>query len=236
MHYDFAINERFSVETRHVGHERQPVLIVDDYLRDPEALVNYAANEARFEPSPALYPGVVASVPDAYTESFLDVLGPLIGDTFGVRVETAYLTNCFFAIVTFPPEQLHYRQLLPHVDDFGPGVIAGLHYLCDSTQGGTALFRHRATGYESLTTEKFQHLQGLITQDIASSGPLPPQYMTGSNRLFEQTAAFQAKFNRFIVYRGSILHTMLVDAKTKLDPNPRVGRLTTNMFLRFECV
>ena len=218
---DFAVNDHFAVETHYVGQERQPVLIVDDYLRDPEALVRYAATKAAFQPSPALYPGIVAAMPDAYCESLLDVLGPTIAEKFAVKIETAYLTNCFYALLTFPPAQLHYRQLLPHVDDYGAGVIAILHYLCVGPQGGTALFRHRATGYESLTMEKNQHLQSLVAQDIASQGPLPNQYMTGDNRLYEQTACIQAKFNRLIVYRGSILHSMVVNAHTKLDPNPR---------------
>lgn len=234
MQPDFAVNERFSLQTQYAGRERQPVFIIDDYLRDPEALVNYAAKDARFEPSPALYPGIVASAPDAYCESLLNVLGPLLGETFAVKVDTAYLTNCFFALVTYPPSQLHYRQLLPHIDDYGAGVIAGVHFLCDSTQGGTALFRHRATGYESLTVEKNQQLQKMIAQDIASHGPLPAQYMAGDNRLFEQTTCLQPKFNRLVIYRGSILHSMIVNAHTKLDPNPRVGRLTINTFLRFE--
>jgi len=234
MQYDLAVNERLSVETLYVGHERQPVLVVDDCLRDPDALVRYAVHEARFQSSPAMYPGIVAPAPDAYCESFLNAMGPLIGETFGVQVETAFLTNCFFAIVTFSAEQLHFRQRLPHIDDYGSGVIAMIHYLCDEFQGGTGLFRHRATGYESLTEEKYKHLQSLIAQDIASNGPIAPEYMSTNNRLFEQTACIQAKFNRLVVYRGSILHSMLVDAKTKLDPNPLVGRLTINSFLRFE--
>jgi hypothetical protein len=232
MPYDLTVNERFSLETRQVGRERQPVLVVDDYLRDPESMVRYAASEAQFKPSTAMYPGIVAPVPDAYIHSLLDVLGPILGTTFGVNVDTAFLSDGFFAIVTFPPEQLHYRQRLPHVDDYDPGMIAILHYL--SAQGGTALYRHRATGYESLNKVQNQHLQSLNAQDIAANPSLAPQYMSASNRLFEQTASFQAKFNRLIAYRGSILHSMLLDADTKLDPNPRVGRLTTNVFLRFD--
>jgi hypothetical protein len=235
MQYDFAGNEPISLETLYAGRERQPVLIVDDYLRDPEAVVNYAAKEVRFGPSPALYPGIIASVPDAYCESLLNALGPRIGETFDVKAETAYLTNCFFAITTYPPEQLHYRQRIPHVDEYGPGVIGIVHYLCASTQGGTALYRHRATGYESLTRDKHEHMQSLIAEDVASLGPFPPQYVNAENRLFEQTLCMEAKFNRLVVYRGSILHSMLVDGNTNLDPNPRVGRLTINTFLRFEC-
>jgi hypothetical protein len=234
MPHDFSCSEPLSIETRYAGRERQPVLVVDNYLRDPEALVSSAATEARFESSPAMYPGVIAPVPDAYCEKLLNVLGPTIADTFGVNAETAYLNNCFFAITTFPPQQLHYRQRIPHVDDYGPGVIAALHYLCDSTQGGTALFRHRATGYESVTREQHQHMQDLVVQDVARLDPLPPEYVNVNNPLFEQTLCMEAKFNRLVIYRGSVLHSMLVDGNTRLDPNPHVGRLTINTFLSFE--
>ena len=234
MHYDFASNEPLSIATLYAGHERQPVLLVDDYLRDPDGVVSYAANAARFEASPAMYPGIIAPVPDGYCESLLSVLGPRIGETFDVKVETAFLTNCFFAITTFPPQKLHYRQRIPHVDDYGPGVIAVLHYLCAATHGGTALYRHRATGYESLTQEQYEHMQSLIVQDVANLGPLPAEYVSADNPLFEQILCMEARFNRVVVYRGSVLHSMLVDGNTCLDPNPRVGRLTINTFLAFE--
>jgi hypothetical protein len=234
MPHDFSSNEPLSVETLHAGQERQPVLLVDNYARDPEGVVNYAATEAHFGPSPALYPGIIARVPDAYCEAMLNVLGEKIGETFDVKPESAYLTNCFFALTTYPPQQLHYRQRIPHVDEYGAGVIAMVHYLCASSQGGTALYRHRATGYESLTKEQHQHMQGLIAQEVASQGPFPPTYVGTENPFFEQTLCMDARFNRLVIYRGSILHSMVVGADTKLDPNPRVGRLTINTFLSFE--
>jgi hypothetical protein len=58
--------------------------------------------------------------------------------------------------------------------------------------------------------------------------------MSGHNRYFEQIASFEAKFNRLVIYRGSIFHSMVVMPGTRLDPNPRIGRLTTNTFLLFE--
>jgi hypothetical protein len=234
MPYDFSSNKSFSVETQYAGHERQPVLIVDNYARDPEGLVTYAAKEAQFAPSPALYPGIIARIPDAYCESLLNGLGEKIGEMFDVKPETAYLTNCFFALATYPPQQLHYRQRIPHVDEYGPGVIAMVHYLCDSTRGGTGLYRHRATGYESLTKEQHQHMQSLIAQEVANQGPFPPQYVGADTPLFEQTLCMDARFNRLVIYRGSILHSMVIDHNTRLDPNPRVGRLTINTFLSFE--
>jgi hypothetical protein len=235
MEYDLSVNERFSVETRHIGQERQPALVLDNYLRDPDAMVSYAATESRFQPSPLAYPGIIAPAPEAYIDGLVRVLVPMIADTFKVKADTAYLSDCFFAIATFPPQQLHFGQRLPHVDGFDPGLIAVLHYLCDSKYGGTALYRHRATGYETLTKEQNDHMKSLIAQDIAKN-PIPAQYPNANNRLFEQTACFEAKFNRLVVYRSRILHSMVVDANTKLHPDPRAGRLTVNTFLHFEPV
>ena len=233
MDYDFTVNQRFSVQTQHVGRERQPVLILEDFVRDADALVRYATNESRFAPSPLSYPGVVAPAPAGYVDSLVGALLPVIGATFGVKVETAFLSDCFFAIATFGPEQLHFGQRLPHVDDFDPGLIAVLHYLCDGTKGGTALYRHRATGYESLTEEQNREVQRVNAPEIAKN-PLPPVYPSASTPLYEQTARFDAKFNRLIAYRSRILHSMAVDPNTVLHPEPRTGRLTVNTFLRFE--
>jgi hypothetical protein len=233
MGYDFSVNEQLTLETQHVGRERQPVVIIDGYLRDPESMVRYAASETGFQSSPALYPGITAPGPDAYAESMVGRVVPMIGDIFRVKVDTAYLAHCYFGIVTFPAEQLHYRQRLPHVDDYDPGQIAFLHYLCDGSQGGTALYRHRTTGYESLDKKQFQHMQSLISQEIARN-PLPAEYPSAKNRLFEQTAYVEAKFNRLVAYRSQLLHSMMIGPNTKLHPDPHIGRLTANTFLRFE--
>jgi hypothetical protein len=233
MAYDFSVNQPLRVQTQHAGRERQPVLIIDDFLRDPESMVRYAAGAAQFKPSPLSYPGIVADAPKEYVDGLLAVLIPLIADTFGVKADTAFLNNSFFGIATFTAEQLHYGQRLPHVDAFHPGRIAILHYFCDPSQGGTALYRHRDTGYESLTKEQNYHMKKLIVQEVAAN-PVPAEYPNAKSRLFEQTAAFQAKFNRVLMYRGRILHSMMVDAHTRLHPDPRIGRLTINTFLEFE--
>jgi hypothetical protein len=236
MEYDFSFNEHFSVETRYAGRERQPVLIVDDFLNDPESMVRYAAEKVQFKRPPIHYPGVVAPVPREYPESLARGLVQLIGTTFGVDTTsetTGKVLSSFFATVTIPPDRAHFFQCLPHTDAQEPGYIAILHYFCDETQGGTALYRHRASGCESVNDEQNRKVQAHMAQDIEINGPLPG-YINASNRLFEQTAAFEAKFNRLLIYRSQVLHAGMINANTKLDPNPRVGRLTTNTFVRFE--
>jgi hypothetical protein len=233
MSYDATPNEKFPVQTVFVGREQQPALIVDDYLRDPDSVIRFAVNEARFRPSPVYYPGVVAATPAPYLEALALRLRPLIAQTFGVNPGTAEILSHFFAIVTLPPEKLTPLQLVPHVDDFHPHQIAILHYLCTGDQGGTAFFRHRATGYESLDAERFAEIVALNEKDIAANGPLPARYVDADNRLFEQTARIEPRLNRLLIYRSRVLHSGLIGPQTRLSPDPRVGRLTTNTFIRF---
>ena len=55
-------------------------------------------------------------------------------------------------------------------------------------------------------------------------------YMTAGNPWFERIAAVPARFNRLIVYPGSVFHGADIQSPERLDPDPRAGRLTMNGF------
>jgi hypothetical protein len=59
----------------------------------------------------------------------------------------------------------------------------------------------------------------------------PAQYVDGDTPLFERIARYDAVFNRMLVYRGSMLHSVNVPAGFVPDANPRTGRLSINTFL-----
>jgi hypothetical protein len=235
--YDFSVNPQFTTTIVQVGQERQPVLVVDEFLRDPESMARYAVQEAQFSASPVLYPGVVAPTPVPYVANLGAALATIIEPLFGVKYQTGRVVSNFYALVTLPPEQLKPLQRLPHADGPHPGQIAILHYLCDSSQGGTAFYRFRPTGWESLDAERWGQLPRLIEQDVALHGRFPARYPGTDERLcklYEETARFEAHFNRLLVYRSRVLHSGLIGPQTILDPNPRVGRLTTNTFVQFD--
>jgi hypothetical protein len=232
MEYDFSPNPNATTQVLHVGNEKQPVLIVDDCLLHPQSAVEYAATSVQFSPPKQMYPGIVGPAPRQYAMSLLNVIALKLRDTFNVPIEQAQV-NSFFAITTTPPAQLNVGQRLPHIDTPNPNQIAVLHYLCDPSQGGTAFYRHRATGYESCTAEQFMEIVKLLEQDAAANGPLPPEYLTTSNRVYEQTASVDAKFNRVLIYRSRVLHSGSISGQANLSPDPRVGRLTVNTFLAF---
>jgi len=49
-------------------NERSPVLVIDNFLSDPEVLIDFAAAHAQFESvSNAFYPGVRAPIPPIYS-------------------------------------------------------------------------------------------------------------------------------------------------------------------------
>ena len=232
MQFDFSPNPNAKIETMYVGNEKQPVLIVDDCLLHPESAVEYAATSVQFSPPRHMYPGVVGPAPREYALSLLNVIAPKLRDVFNVPIEKTQVTS-FYALTITPPEQLNIGQRLPHIDTPDPNQIAVLHYLCDAKHGGTAFYRHRATGYESCTQPQFMEVVKSLEQDAAVNGPLPAEYVTGSNRLYEQTASIDAKFNRVLMYRSQLLHSGSINAQA-LSPDPRVGRLTANTFLTFK--
>ena len=74
----FAI--RMPPDIRSVRVGEHPVVVIDDFLAHPQALVE-AACQARFERCPGAderkgYPGLRAPVPAAYSESLTELLDP----------------------------------------------------------------------------------------------------------------------------------------------------------------
>jgi Family of unknown function (DUF6445) len=231
--YDFGINPQLTVRTVLVGHERQAVLVIDNAMRDPHSLIRFAASEVRFRRltgNANYYPGVRAQVPQPYLASLYGAIKPLMRDTFGFPVEGSIKANCSFSIATTPPERLNVFQRMAHFDTVDPRQLAVLHYLCDPSHGGTAFYRHRGTGYESISQERLPRYLELLQGDIDTNGPPPAQYLTGSDSRFEQIASFEASFNRVLIYRSQMLHSGSINPACGYRDDPRTGRLTANAF------
>ena len=64
------------------------------------------------------------------------------------------------------------------------GQIAVLHYLFDTPHGGTSFYRHRSTGFESITPERAEDYAARLRQELEASPP-PAAYTTGDTELFE---------------------------------------------------
>jgi hypothetical protein len=232
---DYGFAEKPVVEVRTIGEECEPLVVVDGAMRNPRALVDYAAEEARFAPlaeAENFYPGVRAPAPRGYPPKLLAQFRPVIDDVFEIPATARMRGTCALSIVTLEPEQLNLPQRLPHFDTVDPRQIAALHYLCDPRWGGTAFYRHRATGFETLSAERVEYYFTTLREEIAACPPTA-DYVRGDTDLFEETARVEARFDRLVIYRSRLLHSGVVDPSLGLSADPRRGRLTANAFFAF---
>lgn len=231
--YDFSLRPSLDVSLQRIGAEQEPVLVVDGMMNDPGALVDYAASEVTFEPvwgPSGGYPGIRAPAPLNYVEALVRALDPMMRRAFGLdRVKLAK-AECSFSLVTLPADRLAPLQRIPHVDTTDPLQFALLHYLCDGGHGGTAFYRHRGTGFETLTPERQPAYEATRALELAAA---PPAYIDGDSPQYERIAAFDAAFDRLIVYRSRTFHSGRIRPGQALSEDPRQGRLTANIFVNY---
>lgn len=224
----FAIAGDARLTATEIGTERAPLLTAAGLLADPAELVDVAA-ASRFTPAygPAGgYPGLRVALPNAYIQSVVNVLVGPIGEAFGLGAVRPSRAQGAFSLVTLAPDALAPPQRAPHVDSVDPAQFAILHYLCDARAGGTAFYRHKATGFERLDESRLAAYRAARAPEAAPDG-----YVDDGAPWFERTAQVDAAFNRMIVYRSCILHSGTVPSPAQLTADPRRGRLTANIFL-----
>jgi hypothetical protein len=216
------------VRVDRVGRELAPVIVVDEAWPDARGIFEHAAARKDYERSSLYYPGVRCAAPRDYGQGIVDALADTMRRELGVRGDLR-ITDCVISLVTTPAEQLVPFQRVPHYDSTDPNRIALLHYLCAS--GGTSFYRHRSTGTETVRAEAEETYIRTVNAEVRATGMPPPRYVDGDTDLFERTARFDAAFNRVLVYRGNLLHSVNVPPGFVPDPDPRTGRLSVNTFL-----
>lgn len=226
------VNPRTAVEIVRQGREGQPVIVMDDMLSQPD-LWRYIAARAVFAPIRPFHPGVSAVVPMRIAHQLRAELAPLIGETFGLDpVPPASMG--FLSLVTTPPEALTRIQRLPHVDGLEPERIAILVYLAGADKGGTAFFRQRSTGFETVDAGRLAEFEAALDSALAEHGDPPAGYLQGDNALYELIARYEARPNRALIYRGHSLHSAAIAPGAELPEDGATGRLTLNALLSEE--
>lgn len=128
--------------------------------------------------------------------------------------------------------RLHPLQCLPHFDTPNPYHFAALLYLSYKSHGGTSLFRHIDSGFETISEQRCEPYFASANSYIETEY-FKPSYIKASNRHFELIYEVPYKASRLVVYPGYILHSSLVQPNTDIDANAKTGRLTANLFLEF---
>jgi hypothetical protein len=214
-----------------IGADRAPVMVIDNFVADPEALIGAAEAAFALKSEPRSYfPGIVSAVPQAYAMAAVDFLMPALCRTFGVSGHVLQ-GGCDFQLVTTPPSDLTQRQSIPHFDAADPTLLASVHYLCAAPFRGTAFYRHVSTGVESIDRHRLASYEASLAEELERHPPTG--YIDGDTPLFSRLAEYEPVFNRIILFRGASLHSGLADSGHGFAPDPRTGRLTTNLFLKF---
>lgn len=224
-----AHRARTSIET--IGREAQPLVTLDGFAPDPDGLRAFAA-DAAFGTAGEHYPGVRAALPPDYLATQLPVIASAAARAYG-RVRRIRLIDASFSIVTRPPDALSLAQRLPHVDAYGSERIALVHYLSPAGGDGTAFFRHRSTGFETVDAARAPGYAAQLGVELAAGGA-PSGYVADDTPLFERTALAEARYNRALVYRSYALHSGAISPGATLSADPRAGRLTVTGFFAIE--
>lgn len=224
--------EQPSIRVDHVGLEARPVVVIENFAPRPERLLD-DARAATFTRMGSYYPGLRAPVTKLYFEGLAETLAPIMRDVFGARSRLAF-DRALYSLAVTPPAELTLPQRIPHIDGVQDGLIAIVHYLSPPNHGGTAFFRHRSTGYEAITVNRHQAYLDALRNDFAARGEPRPGYIDGDTDLFERTAAYEATFNRALIYRGNLLHSARLATSPTRSPDVDAGRLTVASFLSIE--
>ena len=235
MDTNFSIRMPPDIQSVTVGEHQ--VILIDNFLQDPHAMVQ-AATQSPFAPYPGAetrkgYPGIRAPVPAEYSSVLTELLEPLIKLNFNVPEHLALRkTPCAFSLTTIPPQDLGPLQCTPHFDASTPHYMAVLLYLCDEHHGGTGFYRHNATGLQQITEETRERYFEIYYDEINRERPAQ-RYFDDSTAQFSFLGMIPARFNRLVVYRGSLLHSACVNPQISLSSDPLAGRLTVNTFYDF---
>lgn len=223
---------RPSIDVKRVGREQTPVVVIDDCFADPAGWRIRAAN-ADYETLGEFYPGVRAPVPAGYAAELGPLLGTILRRVFGFSVK-AQLDRAFFSIVTTDADCLTLAQRIPHIDGVDDGLIAIIHFLAEQDQGGTAFYRHRSTGYETIDSSRHADYLEALRGDMAHHGFPAPAYIDGDTNLFERTDCIDGIYNRAIIYPSNLLHCSATHRQNGFLASPKQGRLTITGFLSAE--
>ncbi len=229
------LNPGLTIERRIVGNERTPVLVLDEVLTSTDALRSYAARNAKFSSKDTQgYPGVRAPLPATYRSALLPKLRDIIADAYGLS-DNAECTPVheLLSLVATAPEHLALLQRVPHFDNHSPFYFATVHYLSPEHHGGTGIFRHRPTGFESISESRYPLFASAAQAYVQSAGEPSLAYIRESDDHFELIEELEYRPNRMIIYPGYLLHSGLIEPDTDISADPESGRLTANLFLLF---
>jgi hypothetical protein len=229
------LNEHRNPDIRVVGNEQTPVIVIDDPIVSTDMLRQAAIEDGGFHlDRQSFYPGVRTILPDGYVDTVLPLLLPLLREVYEIPGAFEHqVIQRLFSLIATPPEELGILQRVPHIDAMNPWYFATVHHLNPGPYCGTGIFRHRPTGFERLTSSRYQDFVAAAEAHMKANGVPPAKYIDSSTDHFELIETLEYRQNRMLIYPGNLLHSGLVQPERDIGWDPRTGRLTANLFIDF---
>ena len=212
-------------------------VIIDDFLREPHALIEYAAQNAdAFYAAERSYPGLLHNVDNQAMQYITRFIRTSMGKQFSF-LRGGVETSTLLSMATLQPDELSNLQRLCHSDPrgrFDRRNFAGLVYLFENEElGGTGFYRWKEmeliTQATALDLEDAQRALAFLQKHFPTYNA-PACYMSGSNEIAELLVEVPARFNRFVFYSGDVPHSANISSPEHLSGDFRSGRLTLNCF------
>lgn len=225
------------MQTLYMGNENNKIIYFDNFLANPDILVEAAA-QSRFTPYPAAtqrkgYPGLRTAAPAVYGELLRSSVVDVVRHEFSIPSDSQLsMLQEAMCLMTLPASALGPLQTIPHFDTSNPHFFAALLYLCGEEHGGTGFYRHNATGYEAITPERCDTYLDTC-HDEFNNHRREKRYFSESDQFFTKVGFISAHFNRLVIYPGCLLHSPNILSGISISEDPRMGRLTANIFFSF---
>ena len=218
-----------NVTLHRFGHEAAPVLQIDEFSGIADELLA-RGRSASYQDAGAMYPGLRSWCEPDYLDRNRTLLFQALHHVFGFQ-KGVKLDASTYSLVTLAPEELAPIQRIPHYDHAAGNIVAAMHYLLGPETGGTAFYRHRRTGFETVTSQREDAYNAGLEADEGEFGPPPEGYYYGNSDRYELIGEIEARPDRFILYSGRMLHSGVIPHPERLTADPHTGRLTINMFM-----
>ena len=220
---------KLAYDVKTYGNEGESVVIIDNFSDDYDALLQ-TGQTCRYTPKSKFYPGVQSQANGHYLaprgEMLLGIMREVFNNPNGMNLE-----SCVYSLVSKPTEALNPMQRIPHFDSQDNKLFALLHYMQGPIDSGTAFYRHKSTGFETITPERAQAYQTALDADMEKSGGPEQGYICGDTPAFELLLKIDAQPNRAILYRGNTLHSGIIPKTMPLTTDPLKARMTLNAFI-----
>lgn len=227
--------KKAAIQIDRLGYSQAPVIVIDGGSSAIEVIRQFAQNSSFDNDGANNYPGVRAAIPKDMVIAYVKPLLPYLYRVFKIptHLKPQPLDN-YFSLITRKNGELNYAQTIPHFDTNNSYQIAMVHYLNEGVFGGTSFYKHVPTGWEYIDQQRRSDYLNSVNGYINSHANYPLSYCTADHPLFDCYKTIEYRENRLIVFNGFMLHSTAVNVDTDIEASPLTGRLTANLFIRFE--